>query len=149
MPGGHPEALYPGTEPFRDRELELLCVGQVERLTGALLMYAMDYVDHLPVAGRWCDATYPYIKSDALYRCPSAKETYGYAFNLSLDRKRPSEVDIPARAMVLFESSAMKKNATDKGASLCNPPRHPGGNSLGYLDGHAVVSDQTARAAVR
>jgi len=140
MPSGRPPTLYQSTESFRNRESELLCVSQVERLTGALLMYAMDYDDHLPIAGRWCDATYPYIKSDVLYRCPSAKDRYGYAFNLSLDQQRPSEVGIPARTMVLFESSAGKRNATDTGISLCKPPRHPGGNTLGYLDGHAAVT---------
>jgi len=126
--------------PSPEQQLQNECTDRVRRLSGALLMYAMDYDERLPLAGAWCDGMYRYVQLNSYFRCPALKSGSGYAYNANLDQARVSDVSIPARVVGLFESSAKARNAADAGQSLCKPPRHPAGNSLGFLDGHAVTT---------
>ncbi len=145
-PGDSPLAFGIADPLLAERELERQCTEHVDRLTGALRMYSMDYDEHLPPAERWCTATQPYVGSKDLYRCPALEAGYGYALNRNLDEARASEVSVPARVVVVFESSAQVANAADTGQSLCEPPRHPGGNCFGFLDGHVAAIKTSDRS---
>ncbi|MBM3499010.1 MAG: hypothetical protein FJX74_10105 [Armatimonadetes bacterium] len=138
-PQGRFRGMYgPGMLPSQRDLDQQQCVQRVARLGGALLMYAMDYDDRLPPAGRWADRTFQYVQLEEYFQCPTLKDGYGFAYHSNLDRARPSRLPIPARTILLFESSAQARNATDAEESLCNPPRHQIGNSVVYLDGHAA-----------
>jgi hypothetical protein len=148
-PGGAPPPRFFGPQTSVDFERQRECGQQVGQLAMAVLMYAVDYDDHLPLVDTWCDGTYPYVGSDDLYRCPAARDKYGYALNRNLSHARTRDLSRVGDIVMLFESSAGRKNASDTGQSLCNPARHHYGNNVGYLDGHFALSDQPNRAAFR
>jgi hypothetical protein len=146
--GAQPPRFF-GPQTAADYERTRECGQQVRQLAQAVLMYGTDYDDHLPLADTWCDGTYPYVRSDELYRCPAAREKYGYAFNRNLSYARTRDITDWANVVMLFESSVGKKNASDTGQSICTPPRHQYGNNVGYLDGHFALSGQLSRSAFR
>ena len=134
-----------GGPPSEAQQAQEECVSQVARLSAALLMYSMDYDDRLPPATRWGTATYPYVQSDEAYRCPALNRSSRYAYNVNLGSARRAH--LPEELVSLFDSSTAVADHADSGSSLCRPPRHPGGNSVGFLDGHAAsVSEAESRA---
>lgn len=118
-------------------ELSQQCRTNLKMLCLALLMYCSDYDGQFPIASQWCDSAYPYLKNEKVFRCPAASASYGYGLNRGLDRGRLEAVYSPATTVMVFDSSAGTKNASDLGQSLCRPPRHPDGSNFGYVDGHA------------
>jgi prepilin-type processing-associated H-X9-DG protein len=145
--GSGPSAFGGGQR--EGQEVAATCMGQVQRLARAIAMYDVDYDDHLPLARRWSDRTYPYLLQESLYRCPARPDTPGYAFNGNLAGARIRDAHDTSTLVMLFDSSMGKPNAADTGESLCMPPRHAGANSIGYLDGHAILSGAPNRAAFR
>ena len=121
--------------------LQAKCLSQVKQLALAQLMYAQDHDERFPPADRWCDVTYPYIKSWELHHCPADTAEFGYAMNHKLSRLELGYVYDPARTILLYESETGRKNECDQsgrpGDSLPDPPRHRGGSSFGFVDGHA------------
>ena len=144
-PGGQPPMALPASDTL----LQGTCSSNVKRLAVAVVMYSADYDDHLPPAARWCDATWPYLLSEDLYRCPAGPTAYGYAFNRNLDQQRTRDVLQPIYVVTVFDSSAGRRNTADPGQSLCNPPRHPMGNNIGFLDGRVALISPLDRAAMR
>ena len=136
---GTPPPDAPGNRSPYDHELSAECSLHLQRLARAVTMYGVDYDGHLPIARRWCDGTYPYVMSKGFYRCPAKPDIPGYAFNRNLDGARTRDGADQIMVVMLFDSSAGAMNAADTGESLCEPPRHLIGNSIGYLDGHVAL----------
>ena len=118
------------------------CLPAVKMFGAALRMYEEDYDGRFPRAAEWMDATYPYLKVHGAYRCPaldmSHPENYGYAFNSSLELKALYGYKMPETIIVVYDSQDLRWNANAPGRSgLANPPRHTGGNFIGFADGHA------------
>lgn len=116
------------------------CLSMVKQASLALILYQNDADDRFPRRDFWIDAAYPYARSWALFHCPTAAGSWGYAFNGALDRART-----PGRAEavpMVYDSVNPAKNASDLVASLPAVPRHVR-NSVDYADGHAksVVGD--------
>jgi prepilin-type processing-associated H-X9-DG protein len=129
-------------------ELSQQCRTNLKMLCLALLMYSSDYDGPFPIASQWCDSVYPYLKNEKVFCCPAASAGYGYSLNRGLDRSHLKAVYSPATTVMVFDSSAGAKNASDLGQSLCRPPRHPDGNNFGYVDGHAVAQTSPQQFAV-
>jgi hypothetical protein len=113
----------------------------------ALIMYASDYDERLPLATEWMDLASPYSKDAEIFKSPLAKEkdplAYGFAFRKALSRKNMSKVeDIRSWAMI-FDSTLLNRNATSDLETLPNPGRYGFGDSasnvIGFADGHAKV----------
>ena len=92
----------------------------------------------LPDAANWMDEIMPYMKSEALFHDPSAPDSqkWSYAYNSTLSRQPLSKVDNPADTVMLFESTAGIKNASDAGQSVPHPGRHIGATDYAFVDGH-------------
>ena len=133
--------LFPVFSQARLKARQAMCLSNVKQLSTAMLLYAQDYDDQLPRGGRWMDDISPYARGERLFHCETAQagspSAYGYAFNSNLSRKKMKQVTTPATTRLLYDSSNLKQNATDPVTSLANPPRHNGGNNIGYVDGHA------------
>ena len=131
----------------RDSALGTSCLSNLKQQSISFLMYTQDYDETLPLAKTWVDSTYPYNKNYDVYRCPSLKkdspEVYGYAFNSKLSGILMKKITSPNTTTMIYDSSALSKNASDAVTSLPTPPRHPRGNNIGYADGHAQRSSPT------
>ncbi len=128
----------------------------LKQLSLGIIQYAFDHDNHLPDADTWVDEILPYVKDKTLFRDPSAPagEEYSYAFNRALsgavlDTPDPQGFVInsvrssdggnkapAASTVMLFESTAGVKNASDTGQSVPKPGRHLGGTDYAFADGH-------------
>jgi prepilin-type processing-associated H-X9-DG protein len=111
------------------------CMPNVRQISIALLMYADDHEDQLPLATGWQDALSPYLRSSSLWVCSARKEqTPAYSYNALLHCRRINTLASPAEQPMLFESMMGRWNASDAGASFVAP--HRGRGVVGYVDGH-------------
>jgi len=140
------DALNPdeAPEPSLDPDASA-CQFNLQQLATAAMMYCQDYDEKFPIADRWCDATFPYVKTDSIYACPADDGEYSYAMNYKLSRTLIGKVDSPSETILLFESEPSLKNAWDgkgnlPGSTLAEPPRHDGYNNFAWTDGHVTRS---------
>ncbi len=143
----------------RDKARRATSQSNLKCLSLGMIQYALDDDNHLPDADKWMDGILPYVYDEALFHDPSAPagEHYSYAFNsalsgatLSISNQPSGVVDAvvdsvrppggkPAPAastVLLFESTADTKNASDTGQSVPKPGRHLGGTDYAFADGH-------------
>jgi len=76
--------LFPVFAQAREKARTASCGSNARQLGLAIRMYSQDYDEHFPFAGwlpngnigtwEWQNSTAPYIKSKALYRCPSTTD---------------------------------------------------------------------------
>lgn len=113
-----------------------MCVRNVKGIALTVQMYLADYNDVFPPAGSWCDTMEPYIRNRAVYVCPEMRGLpCGYAFNAGLDSLPMRRLVDPEYTIVIFETD-VGWNATGQLERLRDPPRHLGGDSFGFADGH-------------
>ncbi|NPV45696.1 MAG: hypothetical protein HPY69_01955 [Armatimonadetes bacterium] len=134
----------PSPEELAARDWRISCASNLKQLALAMLMYCQDYDQKMPIADRWCGATYPYIRNNAIHHCPADDGfPFSYAMNYKLSRQPMSRVMAPAETVMLFESSLHRANAYDRdgypGDSLAVPPRHGRVNNYAYVDGHVIA----------
>ena len=119
------------------------CFSNVKQSSLALMIYASDENDRFPPRDAWMDASYPYMKTETHWHCPSLpKGVYGYAFSGALSCASQVKLPNPAGTPLLYDSVNPIRNASDRCASLPLPGRHGrkedgGRNTAGYADGHA------------
>ncbi len=140
------------------------CLSNVQQIAAAFQMYAQDYDDRLPQSSSWMDGAGPYIdrsganKEATVYQCPTVLVAepggFGYAFNRKVAGKALSKLPGPALTQLVYDSTNLKRNASDPVASLPAPGRHRTGgmrrvtllvNIMGYADGHAKAVDAHGR----
>lgn len=111
----------------------------LEQLSVGIILYAKAHDETLPDADHWVDEIMPYVKTEAIFHDPSAPagEKWSYAFNSTLSHQPLAALDYPAHTVMLFESTAGVKNASDTGQSVPVPGRHLGGTDYVTADGHA------------
>jgi len=56
------------------------------------------------------------------------------------------EIGDPAARVLIYDSTNLARNAHDAVTTLPNPPRHAGGNYIGYADGSARFKRRTSVA---
>ena len=118
------------------------CMSNLKQLALGMMMYCQDYDEQMPPADKWCDVLMPYVKNEAIFKCPADDGPFSYAMNYKLSKQNLSQVMSPAETIILFETEPSRKNAFDDqtgampGASLATPGRHDGGNNFAYADGH-------------
>ncbi len=128
----------PAFEQARAEAKQASCLSNVKQLALALHMYAVDYDRQYPRPGaKWNEVTYPYVKNESIYQCPSDPEAPSYQFNPELAGRRLSAVTQPSQSIALFESDDGKKVAY----------RHNGGANYGFGDGHCRWLEKGAEKA--
>ncbi len=141
----------------RENARQAASLSNLRQISLAMIMYAQDHNEHFPPAANWVDAVTPYLTVDlhthtvnlhtqeerqriisSLFHDPSAPDSqkWSYAFNSNLSGLSLAHVDKPATTVLLFESSAGVKNASDTGESIPHPGRHSGGTDYALADGH-------------
>lgn len=125
----------PTTEGGTNAEIREQCRTKLKSVATALIMYAADNDDFLPLAN-WTDAAEPYARGSAdVFRCSAvAAGNYGYAFHEALLGAQTTASGSPGTTPMVFDSSLLTRNAVSAYA-LPNPPRH-GSGVTAYLDGH-------------
>ena len=118
-------------------------LNRVKQLAVGLSIYANDWDSMFPQAGTWADGLGPYIKNPELFRSPAIEKTsptlYGYAFNSDTAGKGISDIASPSATYGIFDSTDLKRNATDLPSTVPSPGRYHGKNTISFLDGHTVL----------
>jgi len=114
------------------------CLSNLKQLALGAMMWVDDHDGKLPDADKWVDELMPYIKNEAIFKCPSAPDLeYGYAMNAVLSGVNIKELQRPSEMVLFFDSHVGTRNATGGREAVCDPGRHEGGNCYAYADGHA------------
>lgn len=103
-------------------------------------MYAEDADGRFPLGSRWMDATASYLKAaygdENSLRCPAVfRAGFGYAFNAA--RSRAAIPPRPELAPLIYDSTNLARNASDRVTSLPRLGRHEGKDNVAHADGHA------------
>ncbi len=137
-------------EKAREMARQTASLSNLKQISLAVIQYTQDHNEHYPPAAKWVDAITPYLVGTSetqarkqqilmsLFHDPSAPDSqkWSYAFNSNLSGLSLAHVDKPATTVLLFESSAGVKNASDTGESIPHPGRHSGGTDYALADGH-------------
>ena len=127
--------VFPVFMRSREKAQMTSCLANVKQLQLGMLMYAQDYNEIFPPAGKWCDVTMPYIKNTQVYVCPLASGGVGsYAMNDGLSGRKLRAIVSPSQTVSLFDSTP---GWNVYGGSSLIANRHNGGANFGFADGHA------------
>jgi prepilin-type processing-associated H-X9-DG protein len=120
----------------RENARRFSCQSNLKQIMLGIKMYAQDYDEKLPPAKQWIDVLQPYLKSGAIFNCPSVPkgQRYGYAYNAKLSQKNESILGESYKVVTLYETSALKRNAYGMGEGLTF--RHSDGANYAFEDGH-------------
>jgi prepilin-type processing-associated H-X9-DG protein len=135
---GHPCFLLQRAAMGEEGAQQAACLSNLKQIGLGILMYAQDHDEKLPSADKWTDEIMPYIKNEAILKCPSAPDlACAYALNKKIAGKSLGEIANPATTVLVFESTKGARNFSDAMATLDPKGRHNGGNNFVYTDGHA------------
>ncbi|CCW34573.1 hypothetical protein CTKA_00407 [Chthonomonas calidirosea] len=130
-----------------DKQSAESCPDHLRALWNAFNLYAQDW-DALPPAAGWMDnqEIVSKVPHNADFHCPAVSnghdDRYGYAYNeeiagQSLGQKTSlKQLSNAANTPLIYDSTDLAKNATDRFTSLPKPGRHNGIDYVLYLDGH-------------
>jgi prepilin-type processing-associated H-X9-DG protein len=147
--------LVPVFASARAAAREHTCISNLKLQSESLLLYSKDWDETLPSASTWMDRTAPdLIKARHQFsestrdgdplQCPTAtanysgpiERVYGYAYNNRLSKLKLDKVELPAEAVMVFDSSSLFRNAADAFMSVQIPVRHSNRDNIAFLDGH-------------
>lgn len=114
------------------------CLSNVKQVGTSFLMYMQDFDERMPIAAGWNDSLQPYVKNHDIFRCPTAKSPYGYAYNSGIQQVEEKRIKIPQNTVALFESDADNINAFGGPERMIPTSRHEGKFTIGFADGHAA-----------
>lgn len=117
-----------------------VCDSNVKQISLALLMYAGDWDQQLPLAKNWSSAILPYFKDRKLLHCPAdaSNAVSSYGMNKVLAGKNIGRIKNQAQVVMLYETKHPGTAPVGDAKDVASPPRHDGGNNYGYVDGHAM-----------
>jgi prepilin-type processing-associated H-X9-DG protein len=150
--------MFPVFARAREAAQKVSCLQNIKQISVAMQMYATDWNETYPLAENWNDALAKYARpsasggsagADKVWTCPTAKSSEPtYALNRLLAGVRVGEVSFAAETVGIYES-VPGRNQAGEAELLPNPPRHDGGNNIGFADGHVKWMDESQTGALR
>jgi len=131
--------VFPVFARARESARKAVCLSNIKNVCLALQMYAGDNGGVYPDGRSWSDALAGYVPNKAAFVCPSQRQRdapCGYALNQEISGAATASIRDPQGTIALFESDR-GWNAVGGWDLLTARPRHLGGDSFGYLDGHS------------
>lgn len=123
----------------RERLNAEACLHNLREIGLAASIYIEDH-GTLPPAKKWTDALTPYLQRKtggmALLKCPSFDSSHGYAMQSAFGGRKPGEINHPDRALLFFDSTLGRPNASDALESFPVLQRHLGRGNAAFADGH-------------
>lgn len=123
------------SNPARIRERA--CTTNLKSIGRAVLVYAHDWDEHLPLDNRWAAKPGGFGPYDInSLRCPDAISPYGYALNARVAGISLAAIADLSHRVAVFESDNQKTGAMTGTQTLPLKPRHGGRDAYIFLDGH-------------
>ncbi|MFQ5808580.1 MAG: DUF1559 domain-containing protein [Armatimonadota bacterium] len=130
--------LFPVFGKAREKARQTACLSNINQLGMACIMYATDNDGQLPTAvdaQGFHDAIFPYALNEGLFKCPSAPDEQGYAFNPNLAGVNIEELPEPMNTPMLWEAGAQPGGLPPVPGTTTG--RHNGSDNVAFVDGHA------------
>lgn len=105
------------------------CLSNEKQITLAVMQYAQDYDERMPMSSNWEDGIWPYIKNDQVLICPSGG---GYEYNNNFSMFILFDVKEPSQTGLVYEVDASGNQAYP----------HKNGMNVGFSDGHCKWFDK-------
>ena len=121
-----------------------LCLGNLRRLSRAVILYSEEHDGRLPGQG-WNRDLAKYEPDEVVFACPHQRRidprSSGYAMNSALVEKKLPEVTDPASTPLLFDSRPVVPGTITEPDDVPRPGRHKNGseNAVAYADGHVTT----------
>jgi prepilin-type processing-associated H-X9-DG protein len=138
----------------REKARQVSCLANVKQIDLGLMMYCSDWGDRYPRSEAWNDAVALYIGNEMTSVCPSAQRAptqaaspslrSDYLFNDQLSQLKVAQIVFPAEIISTADSQSSAWNQFGDASLVA--PRHGGGYSAGFADGHAKWIAQTGPA---
>jgi type II secretory pathway pseudopilin PulG len=138
--------VFPIFAQPRERPSQSSCLSNGKQLSLAVMMYSLDYDEHLPLATKWAEVLMPYQphRRKPLY-CEQLRNYVpgisGYAMDERLSGRSKDKIGAPHdKRPLLYESSNSTPNAHDSLTSFAG--RHVQQRGwVGFVDGHVKGGD--------
>ncbi len=119
--------LFPVFQKVRGNARLAVCETNVRQIELGLIQYTQDHNGKLPSsAAAYKDTVFPYIKNEAVFRCPSQEgEGAAYSMNPFLQGKSLDDLAHPEKIVLIYE-----------GQNQTLDFRHDGKTVVGFADGH-------------
>ncbi len=119
-------------------ERKTQCLSNVKQLATAMNIYVADH-GKFPKADQWVSELEEYLGSPDALKCPDdpSEAKCSYGMNWALSGKPLSSVKNLASKVVIYETAHPGDCPRGNKSDVASPPRHDGGNTYGYADGHA------------
>jgi len=142
--------LFPILAQAREKAKEVSCITNQRYLSRAMLLYAQDHNETLPLKKDWCDLITPYLKDGNVFHCPSAGpiangggKSTSYAYNSHCNHLNIIKVNMPSITPLTFDAKNSKWNQS--GGDELVACRHINKTVISFVDGH--VESKTAEEA--
>lgn len=122
-----------------------MCISNVKRIELGALQYSADWDETFPTSSQWAALSDKYVvktNGSAVWRCPESAFPFSYASNQAIGGQTLKDMDDLYATVYLFESDAGDWNVAGGKANLPPTARHSGGNTYGFMDGHAKWCNQ-------
>ncbi len=126
------------------------CLSNLRQLGTAVMTYAQDYDEHMPLAVHWAELIGPHIADVAEnpFVCPSANSPGSYAMNAALSTTSLQDIPDPAETVLLFDADAPGRSFAGGQQDLAKT-RHGGLPNVGFADGHAKHANEYVQKKLR
>ena len=154
--------LFPVFAQAREKARAASCMSNIKQMSLGVMQYTQDWDENYPQGMTWMQSINGYVANEYAYHCPTAAGAsgsaatrgqhvapFGYAYNSNLagvssnTGGKSEEVRRLEATPLIYDSSNLEENATDKISSLPDPGRHYSsskhGNNVGMADGHAKL----------
>ena len=136
--------IGPAFKSARASAQKSVCLSNVKNLSLAMQMYLEDYDGRFPEADGWVEALAEYVGDESVLKCPEddSEARCSYGMNAALSGRTLGEIEAPEATVVFYETASPGDNPVGGAEDVVDPPRHPNGNSYGFADAPAVVSEE-------
>jgi prepilin-type N-terminal cleavage/methylation domain-containing protein/prepilin-type processing-associated H-X9-DG protein len=120
--------LFPVFAQAREKARATTCISNMKQMGLAFLMYTSDWNETFPPLSQWKTRLNPYMKSQALFKCPSRPQLpwyYGHGYNLGC--WNPFVAGFPERPEAAIANPADKILAVEWDRCNAGPPCGPPG----------------------
>ena len=133
-----------GAARARENARRSSCQSNLKQISLGVMQYMQDHKEKLPPAKNWIEAVMPYVRDEALFKCPSviAPKRFGYAYNSNLSKKYFADVVAPWATAMVYETTVLRRSVSGKGENRAY--RHMDGANFAYADGHIKWVRKTA-----